>query len=984
MSTPAIDYDALAKQHGALSSEVDYDALAKQHGAVSSHAADTNTVRQGVVDVISGLWKTATRSEQQKAAEEDVKNGNYGHAALKVLEATLPGYDLIVKPALDQAVKAYHAGEAGRPSEAVGHAAAAVVPGIGPMVAGLVDMAMGEPEMPPGKQLEEPHPGEPYRAAGQLGTNVALAGAAKVAPKVMSKGTQAALAAKKVITNPANLKAAAGVTGVAGGVGAVGVGIVKGSPYEVGAGLYSTMKGLSYLSEAQRMRNAAAVQDVGNAVKRTPAPPNAPEGRIDTGPPSAPGKSVDQLITDELEAKRSANAPPVPNPPQGPVDIGEPIPKGKTIGQLIDEELEAKRVANQQPPPIPTEYEEAAKALGAKDFASLPETVQNAIRKATIKPAVTRTPAPETPPAGPVDIGEPIPQGKTMDQHMDEYLAARRASNPQPPPQEEPPSIPAVPSASPSPVPPAGPASTPPPQEFGTPTTPVSPDLPILPGHQKVTSAMAHSVGFDPSSGDPQIFFGPSKGAPGGTLYRYVDDPASKLPPVADEFKNALQSESFGKYFRENIRPKYKGVRIEIPTQSAPLLSGADYTPVQQPVATPPQPTPIETPATAPAIPESGLTPKGTPDMPLVTEVAKPGTEAPEDISHSPEGGTVAQIPTNQVKVDAPRFQFKSNVGQSGAGEELRGVTKYDPEKSGILSVWKDPADGKTYVVNGHNRLALANRTGEPSVTARYLDAGNATEARTKGALINIAEGRGDAIDAAKVFRDSGLDADALEKEGISLKGEKARNGLALANLDPHLFSKVVSGELPIERGTVIGEGVADAGDQRALFDLLKERERSGKRLTNDQVAEMIRLANQAPKVAETQESLFGSQEMKRSLIPEKAEVSDFVRHQLFQEKKLFSAVATEGAADKLAASGNVIKASQNAKVAVTASQARALYDKLSTSAGSINDALDLAASKIAKGENANAAKSAAYARIRSDLFQQAKALAGEGQPPSE
>lgn len=35
-TTPAIDYDALAKQHGAVSSQIDYDALAAQHGATSS------------------------------------------------------------------------------------------------------------------------------------------------------------------------------------------------------------------------------------------------------------------------------------------------------------------------------------------------------------------------------------------------------------------------------------------------------------------------------------------------------------------------------------------------------------------------------------------------------------------------------------------------------------------------------------------------------------------------------------------------------------------------------------------------------------------------------------------------------------------------------------------------------------------------------------------------------------------------------------
>ncbi|HTB10929.1 MAG TPA: DNA translocase FtsK [Bryobacteraceae bacterium] len=344
------------------------------------------------------------------------------------------------------------------------------------------------------------------------------------------------------------------------------------------------------------------------------------------------------------------------------------------------------------------------------------------------------------------------------------------------------------------------------------------------------------------------------------------------------------------------------------------------------------------------------------------------------------EPGSVVQLPTKSIKVDPGRFQFKANVGQGGAGEELRSVTKFDPEKSGLLSVWKDPADGQTYVVNGHNRLALADRTGAPEVTARYLAADDAPEARTKGALINIAEGRGDAVDAAKVFRDSGLDEDALQKEGVSLKGQKAQQGLALAKLNPELFNKVVSGDLPVERAAVIGAGLDSHEDQGALADMLDKREQSGKRLTNDQIGEMIRLTNAAPKTTETQDSLFGSQEMTRSVLPEKAEVSDFVRSQLGKESKLFQAVGNEGAAAKLGTAGNVIKAGDNAAIAERTNQARALYDKLSTTTGPVNDALDVAASSIAKGEKSDAAKQQAYATIRHELLGQANRLAGTGQ----
>lgn len=137
----------------------------------------------GAGDVINGLWKTATRADETKAAEDEFKAGNYGHAALKTLEATLPGYSIFVKPAIEQAVKAYQYGKAGRYSEAAGHAIAAVTPG-GPQVADMTDTAVGEPTMPPGQQVQEPHPGEPMRVAGQVVTSAALGGAAKLAGKV--------------------------------------------------------------------------------------------------------------------------------------------------------------------------------------------------------------------------------------------------------------------------------------------------------------------------------------------------------------------------------------------------------------------------------------------------------------------------------------------------------------------------------------------------------------------------------------------------------------------------------------------------------------------------------------------------------------------------------------------------------------------------------------------------------------------------------
>jgi hypothetical protein len=367
-------------------------------------------------------------------------------------------------------------------------------------------------------------------------------------------------------------------------------------------------------------------------------------------------------------------------------------------------------------------------------------------------------------------------------------------------------------------------------------------------------------------------------------------------------------------------------------------------------------------------------------------------TRLPDGSARSAEDGriapgTVADVPIGDIHVDAPRFQFKQGMGQGGAGDELRGVTKFDPEKSGILSVWQDPKDGKTYVVNGHHRVELAQRTGAKSLTVRYLDAKTATEARTKGALINIAEGRGESTDAAKVFRDSGMDARQLESEGVSLKGAKAKEGLSLSNLSPSLFDRVVSGDIPAARGAVIGAGLKNHADQDALSVQLEKRERGGKRATNDQIEEMIRLANHGPKVAteSAQGGLFGDEQVEHSPIFERAEVSDYIRKQFAGEKRLFSTVGTAAVEKTLGRTGNVIKSGDNAEVAQQAGRSIALYDKLSTHAGPVADAIDQGAKELADGkERPDAVKNRVYEAVRAGLIAQGDSLAGKSGVPAE
>ncbi len=336
------------------------------------------------------------------------------------------------------------------------------------------------------------------------------------------------------------------------------------------------------------------------------------------------------------------------------------------------------------------------------------------------------------------------------------------------------------------------------------------------------------------------------------------------------------------------------------------------------------------------------------------------------------EPSAVYRISPGMLDADAVRFQYKAETGgKAGVGDELKDVKKWDPIKGGVLLVWVDPENGKLYVLNGHHRLELAKRLGANAVDVRFSDARTANEARAQGALLNIAEGRGTAIDAAKLFRESKFSPEDLEAEGISLKGHIARQGMGLSRLAQPLFDRVVAGDLPVERASIIGDQLPEHKDQIALVAVLDKLK---SRPTNEELKEMIRMTIDGPKRTETTASLFGEEETTRNLILEKAQVSQYIRSSLSKEKGLFSAVGTEGAAGTLAQGGNTINPEESRKRAHELAQVQMLYDKFSVAAGPISDILNEAAGELADGKNANEVKQQAYERVREHL---SRALAG-------
>lgn len=115
--------------------------------------------------------------------------------------------------------------------------------------------------------------------------------------------------------------------------------------------------------------------------------------------------------------------------------------------------------------------------------------------------------------------------------------------------------------------------------------------------------------------------------------------------------------------------------------------------------------------------------------------------------------------------------------------------------------------------MNGHHRRELAIRTGESDVPIRTFKESDGIDfntARALGALQNIRDGKGTAIDAATVLRDLNYDSTKLRSLGINPRSGIAQNALGLLKLHPDTLSMVEEGTLPENVAAAIGDAQLD------------------------------------------------------------------------------------------------------------------------------------------------------------------------------
>ena len=312
-----------------------------------------------------------------------------------------------------------------------------------------------------------------------------------------------------------------------------------------------------------------------------------------------------------------------------------------------------------------------------------------------------------------------------------------------------------------------------------------------------------------------------------------------------------------------------------------------------------------------------------------------------------PTSESMATIDTNSILVDPKRFQFKDlgRLSKTGTSGSLRNIATYNSDLAGVISVWKDPVDGQTYVVNGHNRLAAAKINNFPTMNVRYLEAPDAETAKVKGAMQNIAEGNGTGIDAAKIMRSTKMGAAEMMEQGISPSGAVMKKAIPLSKLPGSLFDQVAAGKMTEDMGAAIGS--SNAPDQ-VMFDLAKAAKKKG--WSANKTAEAASIA-QFAKVSEGVDPnalpLPGFDKLITSNFENILNVRIAIRSQLRSEINALGVAANAKKAGTLESVGNVIDVDASKAARDESMQGELIFNRLANLSGPLNDVINELAKKV-------------------------------------
>jgi hypothetical protein len=354
-----------------------------------------------------------------------------------------------------------------------------------------------------------------------------------------------------------------------------------------------------------------------------------------------------------------------------------------------------------------------------------------------------------------------------------------------------------------------------------------------------------------------------------------------------------------------------------------------------------------------------------------IDDFASRGNGTPEN----PRNVDVYTVPVDSLDIDPERFQYKiSGINKKGVTDELKETDVWNPDLGGVLLVWRDPENQKDYVINGHHRHELASRLGAKEMNVRYMKADSAKEARAKGALANIGEGRGTAIDAAKYMRDTGGDIEHLRRAGISLSGKVAAPAAKLTTMSDKSFRDMIHGYISEKNATLVTSKLDDPKLQDKLFKKLEENDWSDKKILR--AAEKM---ENAGKRVEQGQDLFGDFEEEHSTFDQEVELETYIEKLMRQSVRDWQSGSNDARAERIKDAGNVLQVTENQRRKLEADTALQTFKKESDLKGEVSAMIKFQAVKLAEATN-NSQRN----EIKKDTLRQITEIITEQNAPSD
>lgn len=193
-------------------------------------------------------------------------------------------------------------------------------------------------------------------------------------------------------------------------------------------------------------------------------------------------------------------------------------------------------------------------------------------------------------------------------------------------------------------------------------------------------------------------------------------------------------------------------------------------------------------------------------------------------------------VDPKDVMVDAATYQFRSG-GDAKTGVTEKGrykAERWEPLLHGNPILLHEKLDGNVFVADGHHRLDLAKTLNAKGVgpgklaaqVLREADGYTAKDVKIIAAYVNIAHGKTDVVDTAKVFKEAysgGVNLDLLPP--LQMDKGNLKMAFTMSKLSDNVLDAVKKGEVSAEIAAKLAERVPeDQGRQEKILGIIKQK----------------------------------------------------------------------------------------------------------------------------------------------------------------